>query len=143
MSDARAALADALMMTDAVPMPDGWPGYQTWSERILDAVPNWRLVPAAAVPVDAERLAVALHYAMCDVSHHDGGPMGTGCHNWPKYPAIVRTVMRALAPAPSEHRVVPAMRNGLLRHPPICVNCGQPITCPRLEWQHVAPSEPG
>jgi hypothetical protein len=44
--------------------------------------------------------------------------------------------------SPSEHRVIPAMRNGLLRHPPTCVNCGQPIECPSAEWQHVAPSEP-
>jgi hypothetical protein len=48
----------------------------------------------------------------------------------------------ALAPAPSEHRVIPAMKNGLLRHPPTCVNCGQPIECPDAEWQHVDPSEP-
>jgi hypothetical protein len=62
---------------------------------ILAALDGWTLVNEA-------RLAIALHYAMCDVSHHDGGPMGHGCHSWPKYPAIARTVMRALAPAPSE-----------------------------------------
>ena len=57
---------------------------------ILAAMPVWTLV-------NEERLAIALHYAMCDVSHHDGGPMGHGCHNWPKYPAIARTTMRALS----------------------------------------------
>ena len=59
--------------------------------------------PADAVP-DAERLAVALHYAMCDVSHHDGGPMGHNCHSWPKYPAIARTVVRALAAPTGEEQ---------------------------------------
>ena len=43
---------------------------------------------------------------------------------------------------PSAHRVIPAMRNGVLRHPPTCVNCDQPVEFPGSEWQHVAPSEP-
>jgi hypothetical protein len=59
----------------------------------IPALDGWTLV-------NEERLAIALHYAMCDVSHHDGGPMGHDCHSWPKYPAIARTAMRALVVEP-------------------------------------------
>ena len=52
---------------------------------------------------------------------------------------MIRDARAALAaPTPNEHRVIPAMRNGVLRHPPTCVNCGQPVECPATTWQHVA-----
>ena len=51
-------------------------------------------------------------------------------------------VVSGPVPLTTEHRVIPAMRNGVLRHPPTCVNCDQPVEFPGSEWQHVAPSEP-
>ena len=48
------ALAQALMNTDTVPMPPGWPGYQRWSQRILTALPD------DVVLVSRDELAAAL-----------------------------------------------------------------------------------
>jgi hypothetical protein len=53
--------------------------------------------------LDVERLAEALHDAMCDVSHHDRPP--ARCSRWAKYPNIAASVVpryTALRGQPSE-----------------------------------------
>ena len=96
--EAVAALAEALHV-EAMPYSDHKSETPAHREKhLIEAQHALAALDAAGFAVvNEERLAIALHYAMCDVSHHDGGPMGHNCHNWPKYPSIARTTMRALA----------------------------------------------